>query len=567
MALMRQGKGTVVKIQNKEHVFHQPSGSLTSYRQRMLAKLLGRLYEFRKRRCADNQSTQSNDQLSKLETKIHRSPAFDHQETLTQNILKTEADLRKCRYEENLNKLQRWRKQMQDDKHAFKWLRRKSQSMTHAIRLHSEDEASSTIHEALCKLKTYWDQIWDRPRPKLEDLWPEVQIRLPPQSPAESWPPLSVEEVKSAAKACRGTATGLDGWSAEEVCLFSDAMLQTLAQFFLKCEDQGRAPTAWKRTRQVHLSKDKPKQKDGTVLTGDLRPVSIASMMWRICSKARYRRDATQRWILSAMPSSVYGGLRGRGVQDALGVLLAKVHASWFVGTLDHDKAFDRADPALAIKTIGMDTRSAAAALLLDVWGDQTRYLQYMGETLPGGIPVCSSLPQGDCFSMIAMTFVLLPALYDIQEKEPEVRQIIFADDRTFVAPQAEMIQRTTMLWSQWTTKLGLKENSAKAQYFHSIVPGRRSLAETGIHADMISDKIKILGFIFAGKKQRKAHPDEKSRLNEAKNRAARCRCLPGSVKRKLMLAQYSILPKASWGWVFRRPSPHDLRPLEGVCR
>ena len=60
------------------------------------------------------------------------------------------------------------------------------------------------------------------------------------------------------------------------------------------------------------------------------------------------------------MPQEAYGGLPGRGVFDAMGPLLEKTLQNWYVGTLDLEKAFDRADPALALKVLrhwGMDTK------------------------------------------------------------------------------------------------------------------------------------------------------------------------------------------------------------------
>ena len=129
---------------------------------------------------------------------------------------------------------------------------------------------------------TGWTQIWTRQRPNIDDLWPSLQEHLPPRAEVAHWTSLTHEDLRQAAKPCRGTSAGLDGWTTEEVYAFSDDMLATLAAFYNKCESLGQAPAAWKMTRQVHLSKDKKLQSDGSSLAGDLRPVSVASMMWRV---------------------------------------------------------------------------------------------------------------------------------------------------------------------------------------------------------------------------------------------------------------------------------------------
>ena len=59
----------------------------------------------------------------------------------------------------------------------------------------------------------------------------------------------------------------------------------------------------------------------------------------------------------------------------------------------------------------------------------------------------------------------------------------------------------------------------------------------------------------------------ESARLLESKVRASRCSCLPGTMKRKVTIAQRAVVPKASWGWLFRRPAHADVKELEAVFR
>ena len=56
-------------------------------------------------------------------------------------------------------------------------------------------------------------------------VWPAVEAELPPASPEEQWPDITEAQLSTAAKKARGTAPGLDGWEASEICLLSPSML------------------------------------------------------------------------------------------------------------------------------------------------------------------------------------------------------------------------------------------------------------------------------------------------------------------------------------------------------
>ena len=379
---------------------------------------------------------------------------------------------------------------------------------------------------------------------------------------------LVISDLKRAVHDSVGTASGLDGWRADEIMLFSDSMFQTLAEFHERCETVGQVPTSCKTSRQVHLSKGKPPQADGATLAKDLRTVSIASMYWRVYTKAKFQHVATQNWLRQAMPECVDGGVPGRGVGDGIGQLLRCVHKDWYVGTLDLSLAFDMVDPSLAIRIMrrcGLEP--LLAELLLQVWTDQRRFLQYLGETKPGSEHVTVSLPPGDSFSMCAMSFFTLPVINAIKSAYPNATQVVFADDRSFSTASARELQQVKRMWREWALKLGLKENDEKAQFYHPKVRGRKSLVAEGFDPERVGPNIKILGYCFSAALGRKAENCEKARLEESQRRVAKCWCLPGTLKRKVRLAQGSALPKAAWGWLFRRPALEDLTAFESVVR
>ena len=527
-----------------------------------------RMLEFRNRRCANEISEGSRRDLQCLEAKVHRSPHYDASLSLTENILQTAHELQECRTLENKRKLGAWRTKMKSDQHAYRWLGKQTVTLNHAIKISDQDSIAESPQQALCKLKDYWNQIWRRPQINFEAVWHQVESRLPHNSQTLSFAPLSKEDLRKAATSCRATAAGLDGWRPEEVLCFSDEMFLELVEFYHRCEGIGQVPRAWRSLRQIHLSKGKKPGKDGASLAADLRPVSISSLFWRLYTKARFQRPKTQAWIKQILPENVYGGVPGKGIQDAAGQLLKAAHEGCFIASLDLENAFDSTSPKLAIcimKRLGLCER--LAALLLDVWEGQDRHLQLLGEKLPGGVLVKDSLPQGDSWSMLAVTAVLLPAIQDIMNRFPSIDQINFADDRTFASQSPAELRQVMAAWASWAHTLGLKENSGKAQIFHATVRGRRRLVSVGFDPDTVRGSIRVLGYTFSPAQGRRVDNHEKARLLESKVRASRCSCLPGTMKRKVTIAQRAVVPKASWGWLFRRPSKVDVKEVEAVFR
>ena len=104
-----RGKPTKVTVRRRQ-VAHRPAaGHFTSFHQRTIRNLLGRMLEFRQRRQGEQPSVSSLVQTQKLWNKIVRSPGYDDRSNLTRNIQRLERELERCVAEENANRLQRWR--------------------------------------------------------------------------------------------------------------------------------------------------------------------------------------------------------------------------------------------------------------------------------------------------------------------------------------------------------------------------------------------------------------------------------------------------------------------------
>ena len=194
-------------------------------------------------------------------------------------------------------------------------------------------------------------------------------------------------------------------------------------------------------------------------------------------------------------------------------------------------------------------------------------FLQFLNEYNPTPEKVSSSLLQGDPWSMLGMSVMLLPAAQDVARSHPETVQVLYADDRTIAASTVLELKQVIGIWHEWGQRLGLVENRQKAQYYHATTEGRRSLLKGDVPADQISSDARVLGYCFQGTLARKDNKTEQSRLQKAHAQAFRVRCLPGSLQRKIRLGQYVVPAKAGYGWICRNPSKQDVKPLERACR
>ena len=140
----------------------------------------------------------------------------------------------------------------------------------------------------------------------------------------------------------------------------------------------------------------------------------------------------------------------------------------------------------------------------LDVWSDQQKWVQYMGEFFPQHESVSHRLPQSDSWSMLGISALLLPAAIAVQQEFVSVTQVLYADDRNFAVDNAHDAVRITERWQQWATLLGLQENADKAQFWHQAAAGRRKLLEAGCLETQTKTDMRILGYHFRALQDRK---------------------------------------------------------------
>ena len=150
------------------------------------------------------------------------------------------------------------------------------------------------------------------------------------------------------------------------------------------------------------------------------------------------------------------------------------------LGAFDSSLAFDMVDPKIALaifKHLGMPL--GWSRLLNGLWTNQHPLLQFDHECSPSYENVRQSLPQGDPWSMAAMTFVFVAThIHSIAQTLPGTQTITFVDDRAVICDIVASCMEATQHWNMWSATLGLKENPNKEQFYHQTARGRAEFSQ-----------------------------------------------------------------------------------------
>ena len=392
--LMRKGKPVSVSVRKMEFTIQRSDGCFATSQFKSLQNLNSRLLEVQRRGWLLSEVS-NHDRC--LDRKIRRNPHFDPNIGLTPNIQRAKKLLEKCEETETRTRIRTWSQKMSEDKAALAWLRRKPQYNSIAVRENADGTPATSVQGAIANIIAFWRTIWCREPLQVDSVWQTVQ-EFVPLSESQQWAPLSGAHLRKAAYESRNRAAGIDGWTAFELSLFSTAMWDAVADFYNHhCLRYGRVPEIWTHFRQVQIGKEHGCSEDGSLRADQLRPISVSSLMWRVCQKAQFCHSDAQLWINQTFPEYFIGGIKGRGTDQAISRLLFRAQQGWHVATLDLAKAFDRTSPRMAgliLKQLGMSL--PVLNLVLNVWENQKRWVQYCGETYPVPQLVQQSLPQGD---------------------------------------------------------------------------------------------------------------------------------------------------------------------------
>ncbi|CAL1147571.1 unnamed protein product [Cladocopium goreaui] len=489
-----------------------------------------------------------------------------------------EADTQNCVKQ----RLQAWRRKMQQDAAPWKWLSR--YKISNKVSFLADSAGCPLAGQTMFdEIENTWRQYWPQ-NPRQEEL--DNMARLHDTAPwpngpaAPDLPPLRGIQFRAKARDAVKKASGPDGWRGDEIMHLPEGLLQLFANFFNQLESGSQSwPTALLQWRQVCIPKP-----SGT----GLRPLSIGSVWYRMWSSIRIKQMS--QWIVDRVGPHFHGGVKQRGTVSALlkplcllqktqnddsqpgrhRRLAARRRLLRWIGAADLSKAFDRLHGALAGPAL---KRMGLPAALVDAWTaawiHQMRFLQFGSQTSKGAVRNISCLPQGDPCSPLALLGVLAEALWRLQKKHPERTHgptvwRIYIDDRSWFCARMKTCLSIGKGWIEEMKLLHMDENASKADYavVGPAALGKKmceELRRQGMPGE-VRTRPKLLGTRIETKRTfSKAQEEEVVRLQRATAIANNIASIPGSVHLKTTWLQGAAVSLASVAVVSRLPALRDL--------
>lgn len=243
-----------------------------------------------------------------------------------------------------------------------------------------------------------------------------------------------------------------------------DIFLHRLCQFLQECEVQG----VWPPNCTHWVVKFLPKNKTGSIPgLGDLRPISIGPIIYRVWSSVRLRH-------LSVGLQRLFDRHQVLDVYECLISLHQEYseHDYPYGVCLDFIKCFDSCDADLCVHIFRqLGVPSSVCTLLGAQWSAHTRWVCFGDAVSPRPIVRPLGLPQGDPWSPCALMLCLLLPLRRQLRVVPDSRAFLFLDDRTLVASSLSSLQQALGVWEDFCRLTRNRNNDAKTQVWARTVP------------------------------------------------------------------------------------------------
>jgi hypothetical protein len=237
---------------------------------------------------------------------------------------------------------------------------------------------------------------------------------------------------------------------------------------------------------------------------------------------------------------------------------------------LDLSLAFDRASTTTLFRLMEhLGAGRKHLRLLGLMWKTQSRLFAMRGVCLPHTVPSAGPLAQGDAWSPIGMS-VLMLTIYLRVGFACSLSNVIYVDDRTAVTGSAEQTEELIRMWTTTSAEAGFTENLAKIQVWTKTKEGREALRRHESLAHIVVEEAVVLGQIlcdpdYTSKKEAEVY-------EEVLHRLSRIACLPVSRKVKRLCIAARCTAKAAVGrhWLSIRQHLYvgytSLGVLESWC-
>ena len=335
-------------------------------------------------------------------------------------------------------RVQAWKATMQDDVVKLgKWVQRTPPQPQVA-----EDLSSSPHPESLAgKEAAFWKEWWNPASlPDLQQVRDICGLLGPSATVAnEDCLSFSGSDLLDVAKKARAKASGIDGWTADNLSLLPSPFWNVVADLWTVCCNKGVVPVGWKHVRIALMPKS----------SGGVRPLAVASVLWRICMSASLRK--LRPWIKSWADSDLFGGLPAKGIGDVHDLLHfeiadAKRRNQTVVGCkADIQKCFDSVCVAAALEVWKwLGAPSQLVNVISAFYSGQLRWFSWHGFFHPEPVSASRGLLQGCPTSPALLNGLMTLWLRYVKTQVPQIRSAIFLDDRTLWSVGAKAITVVT---------------------------------------------------------------------------------------------------------------------------
>ena len=148
------------------------------------------------------------------------------------------------------------------------------------------------------------------------------------------------------------------------------------------------------------------------------------------------------------------------------------------VAALDFAKAFDSCDTSLVLRILSkIGVPNKIVRLLANQWTQHNKWVTFANSVCPRPLSLTRGLPQGDPWSPIGMSLVLMLAKQRADQLVPEAKSLLYLDDRTILAPNPTILKRALDAWDALYQCTKLQNNPNKQQFlarcptlFHPLV-------------------------------------------------------------------------------------------------
>eukprot|EP01064_Diplonema_japonicum_P020023 TRINITY_DN2902_c0_g1_i4.p1 TRINITY_DN2902_c0_g1~~TRINITY_DN2902_c0_g1_i4.p1 ORF type:complete len:858 (+),score=179.89 TRINITY_DN2902_c0_g1_i4:1265-3838(+) len=284
---------------------------------------------------------------------------------------------------------------------------------------------------------------------------------------------ITADEISAVLKTRTRGACGVDGWRLKELKKIPTPLLQRLAHFYNRVEEEG----AWPPALMTALVSLIPKGEGKRPL--QQRPITVTSLIYRTWATVRMRK--VLRWQEEWIHPTQSGFRKGKSRYNTVMQISLQIEESLLTGkplhglALDYAKCFDRVPREVTLKlleTMGMSERVLRP--LRAVYGGLRRRFKYaLG--VGRAFETTNGVLQGCPLSVVLINTLISVWARAIEGEHPGVLTPSYADDGYLVSLEGHAkVQAAADLTNEFCVLTGMALNEGKTFAFSTAKKAKK---------------------------------------------------------------------------------------------